>query len=203
MSTAGTFNSNELKIFPTSKRSDRIDRNARLTSEQNLVSMINRLTDQKSFVIDGLNIEKGSNGTFTLSDGSCNIYGYYFKFTFTGGKKQLSFAALEEGEKLYLSLSIITNIINNIAFTELNGTDNKQTGLYTALELTTSKGPMIDDANHYYLCLAEYKSGTFINSSSRSLKFNINNVYIDSSTGSRTSMNDYLSNDFIIDDGDI
>ena len=54
MSTAGTFNSNELKIFPTSKRNDRIDRNARLTSEQNLVSMLNRLTDQKSFVIDGL-----------------------------------------------------------------------------------------------------------------------------------------------------
>lgn len=203
MSTAGTFNSNELKIFPTSKRNDAIDRNARLTSEQNLVSMINRLTDQKSFVIDGLNIEKNSNGTFTLSDGSCNIYGYYFKFTFTGGKKQLSFGALPDGSKLYLRLSISTNVVNNIAFTELSGTDNAQSNLYTGLELITSENTEIDDANNYYLCLAEYKSGTFINSSSRSLKFNIDNVYIDSTAGSRTNMNDYLSNDFIIDDGDI
>ena len=203
MSTAGTFNSNELKIFPTSKRNDKIDRNARLTSEQNLVSMINRLTDQKSFVIDGLNIEKGSDGTFTLSDGSCNIYGYYFKFTFTAGKKQLSFGALPDGSKLYLHLSIDTNVINNIAFTELSGTDDEQSNLYTGLELITSQNTETDNADNYYLCLAEYKSGTFINSSSRTLKFNINNVYIDSSIGSRTSMNDYLSNDFIIDDGDI
>ena len=102
-----------------------------------------------------------------------------------------------------MRLSISTNVINNIAFTELSGTDNEETHLYTGLELITSENTEIDNANNYYLCLAEYKSGTFINSSSRSLKFNINNVYIDSTAGSRTNMNDYLSNDFIIDDGDI
>ena len=65
------FLSSEIKLFPSSKRSDVFDRNAKLNTEQNLISIINRLTGKDSFVIDGLKIDSGS-----ITAGSCNIHGY-------------------------------------------------------------------------------------------------------------------------------
>lgn len=70
-----SFTSDQVKLFPSSNRSDVFDRNAKLNTEQNLISIVNRLTSRDSFVIDGLEIPDGT----TLGKGSCNIHGYYFK----------------------------------------------------------------------------------------------------------------------------
>lgn len=67
------ISSSDIKMYPTARRDDDFDRNARLNTEQNLVSIINRLTNIDSFVIQGLSIENGS-----LTAGSCNIHGYVF-----------------------------------------------------------------------------------------------------------------------------
>lgn len=67
----------QISVFPASSRKDAYDRNARLTTEQNLVSIINRLTGEKSFIISGLNVEY-VNGKAILKSGSANIAGYLF-----------------------------------------------------------------------------------------------------------------------------
>lgn len=68
--------SKSIKLFPAKSRSDYYDRNAKMMSEQNLVSIVNRLTDRPAFVIDGLNVSEN-----ILNAGSCNIHGYLFNTT--------------------------------------------------------------------------------------------------------------------------
>lgn len=81
------FNSNAIKMYPSSKRSDAFDRNARLTTEQNIISMVNRLTTRDAFVINGMDIVENTDDETTtyakyiLKSGSCNIHGYLFTIT--------------------------------------------------------------------------------------------------------------------------
>ena len=71
------LNSTSVKMFPTSKRSSVLDINAKMPTEHNLISIVNRITGKHAFVIDGLTIS--SAGTYgTLQAGSCNIHGYIF-----------------------------------------------------------------------------------------------------------------------------
>ena len=117
---AQNFLSNEIKVYPSSKRSDYYDRNARLNSEQNLISTVNRLTRRTAFVIDGLNIENGK-----LQSGSCNIHGYLFTFNFPEGGIEIT----ETGNNInnYLFLHIVTkrtvlysSATNSIEYNELD-----------------------------------------------------------------------------------
>lgn len=62
--------SSNVAVFPTTKREIN-DRSARLLTEQNLVDIVNRLLDVKSFVITKTFNE---NGPFEF-----NIWGYFFK----------------------------------------------------------------------------------------------------------------------------
>ena len=62
--------SSNVAVFPTTKREIN-DRSARLLTEQNLVDIVNRLLDVKSFVITK---KFEQNGSFEF-----NIYGYFFK----------------------------------------------------------------------------------------------------------------------------
>ena len=76
--TNNYIKSTDIKVYPTSKRNDAYDRNARLSSEQNLISVVNRLTSKISFVIDGLTVNNQ-----VIQTGSCNIHGYLFTLTNT------------------------------------------------------------------------------------------------------------------------
>lgn len=79
ISNANYFESKNVRMYPSSKRSDRYDRNARLTTERNLVNVINRLTSRDSFIIHGLSISTSEDKqTQILVAGDCNIHGYYF-----------------------------------------------------------------------------------------------------------------------------
>lgn len=83
--------STNIKAYPTSKRNDAYDRNARLSSEQNLISVINRLTSKVSFVIDGLTLDNQ-----VISAGSCNIHGYLFTLTNTYDATNITHTANED-----------------------------------------------------------------------------------------------------------
>lgn len=69
--------SSNIKVFPSQRRDQSKDRESLLFTEFNVVNMINRLTDIKSFVVDEKVIENINYGT--IGSGGVNIGGYYFK----------------------------------------------------------------------------------------------------------------------------
>lgn len=103
------FKSTDIKVYPSSKRVDYHDRNARLNSEQNLVSVVNRLTNRNSFVIDGLTIDP--TGT-TLKSGSCNIHGYLFNLQFDNDISDIK-GDFSNNSYLYLKIKTQENTINS------------------------------------------------------------------------------------------
>ena len=66
--------SNNIKVFPTTQRDQTNYPESKLMSESNIVNLSNRLTENQSYVISGLNYDG-----ITLSPGECVINGYYFK----------------------------------------------------------------------------------------------------------------------------
>ena len=112
MATTYFYESNAVKIYPSSKRSDAYDRNSRLFTEQNIISTVNRLTSRESFVIEGLDItpkyETNSNtqqltNTFVVRGGRCNIHGYLFNLT----DREIDTSGLAENTSGWLYLSIL------------------------------------------------------------------------------------------------
>lgn len=131
------INSENIKVFPTSKRDDKYDRNARFTSEQNLVSIVNRLTSLKSFVISGLTVEK-KDSTWVLNEGTANIYGYYFDIV-----EPVDITSISKGSKyLYLRINVKSQSMTNssLSFRELQGIDDSSGALtiYKGLEILVS-----------------------------------------------------------------
>jgi len=123
-----------IQVFPTSRRDDMYDRNARLNTEQNLVSIINRLTSQSAFIIDGLDVAVSGNN-LTISEGSCNIHGYLFKIT-----HNITWAAtnLGTGSTASFVIELSTQSVGTeITFAELIGTDTTvdNRGTYNGLKL--------------------------------------------------------------------
>ena len=171
------FLSNSIKVFPTTKRDDRYDRNARFPSEFNLTSLVNRLTSRDAFVISGFEVNSASN---TLSGGSCNINGYYFVVNDADNPVNQSLSDLkgETGSVLCLSATFKATPItisdgSKLTFIELNGTDEKVSDYhYTGLNIEIVKDSKIfelvgtndlnpcnsvDDSNNiiYYLPIAK------------------------------------------------
>lgn len=68
------YDSENVKVFPTIRRNDKIDRNARLNTEENIVGLSNNISGGQSYILEGLTIENNK-----LSAGTCIINGYYFK----------------------------------------------------------------------------------------------------------------------------
>ena len=125
---ANEVKSNKIKVFPTTKRSDEADRNARLTSEQNLISIVNRLTGLKSFIIHMPSISSGNNSITIPTGSEFNIGGYYFKFI-----DNQTIAIDSNTKEIGLQISTVTT--DN--FTELQGND-LDNGNYSGLTITVS-----------------------------------------------------------------
>ena len=120
--------SSKIKVFPTTKRSDEADRNARLMSEQNLISIVNRLTGLKSFIIHMPSISSGNNSITIPTGSEFNIGGYYFKFI-----DNQTIAIDSNTKEIGLQISTVTT--DN--FTELQGND-LDNGNYSGLTITVS-----------------------------------------------------------------
>jgi hypothetical protein len=73
----GFISSDNILVFPCGRRKSKYDITARLTTEYNLVSIINRLVDKESFLITDIALSAG----FAISEKtlfSFNIGGYLF-----------------------------------------------------------------------------------------------------------------------------
>lgn len=184
--TKGSFNqlpSNIVKVYPSSRRSDYYDRNSRLTSEQNLISVVNRLTGIDSFIVDGLEIDVDNQ---TLKSGSCNIHGYYFKITDSIDLKTLK-GSPKDNQYLFFTISTAITKANSsdvsVTYEELDVADSdwikdanlaspttyldnsNNTFLGLGLEINDNTTPTIDNegdpvTSHIYrLPIAEYMDG--------------------------------------------
>ena len=142
---ATNIQSSKIKVYPSSRRDDAKDRNAKLNSEQNLISSINRLTSKTSFVIDGLGISSevtGSTKIQYLDAGSCNIYGYYFKLLDRIQLKNNMFTSLAKNDILYFKIRLKKTVTSNIEFVELINADNDGSSL-----------TLLDDSNSNFIGL--------------------------------------------------
>ena len=145
--------SNKIKVFPTTKRSDEADRNARLMSEQNLISIVNRLTGLKSFIIHMPSISSGTNSITIPTDSEFNIGGYYFKFI---DNQTIAI----DGNTKEIGLQINTVTTGN--FTELQGNDsNGKDGNYSGLTITTSNTIGDVDVSETYLPIIRKTNGNW------------------------------------------
>jgi hypothetical protein len=73
----GHITSNNISVFPCGRRGSSVSNSARLTTEYNLVSIINRLVDRDSFIVTDVDFTEGFGATNTTLF-SFNIGGYLF-----------------------------------------------------------------------------------------------------------------------------
>lgn len=213
----GYLNSSLVQVFPSSRRDDTFDRNARLNTEQNLISIVNRLNSVDSFVIDGLNLSANKDGSISITAGSCNIHGYYFKLKALENivVKGLDSTGAERGvlandELCFIIKLDTTPIGNEITFNELKGTDNN--GIYEGLTLAALRSEDKTADGCYYLPIAKYTGTTWEQLPNTTLKYfardmsiTVPNAMVEDGglVGTQTfSLQDW-ANSFIIDDGEL
>lgn len=180
------YESDKVKVFPTVRRNDKIDRKARLNTEENIVSLSNRISGNQSYIFSGLNISEDGK---TLSSGICVIKGYYFKI-----ENAIRFTSDIIGDSsnyLYFKIKLKERTQENqdqtITFTELArtiGTEEKlDDGNFFGLEIVFSQN-IIDETSEDFVLLVAEKVGN---------KWKNNNI------SSRIISN----SNYIMDDGEI
>lgn len=195
------FDSNNVKVFPCQRRNNNFDRESLLNTELNITNMINRLTDIKSFIINGLTI----NGS-TLNHGECNIGGYYFNII--NDIADINLNGTSNSSKLILKIKLETE---NVPYgDELGGMDSSDSpdSLYKGLSLEVAPTETINDKNT--LILADWDGSKWVSHSKSHLKFNANSINVNPSdlknqpyiTDNESNLINVL-NDLIIDDGEL
>ena len=221
------ISSDNIQVFPTSRRSDAYDRNARLTTEQNLVSMINRLTGINSFIINGLSVS-GS----TIHKGSCNINGYIFNIT-----NDIDVSSIKTGGYIYFKISIKRTLIEDgIYFDELYAVDKDGTTIldldngnsdFLGLDIIQNSSSNLESDSsednpeiiNYYLKIAEYTSkgwqNVYTDDGLKATRFNTlkykatdtqiaaQKQYINTKYNTPQDLRTFLEYNYIIDDGEI
>lgn len=174
------ISSSNIRMYPSSKRDDAFDRNARLTSEQNLISFSNRLTSKDSYILNGLNIGSDTSNNTAIKTGECVIHGYLFNIT-----SDINIESIlgDNNQNKYLCLQIVTQTIQIenpsygqteyeelIAYETNNPTDNILDSLdqqaqgsssnFTGLIITTKSSietaEIEGNYNYWYLIIAEW-----------------------------------------------
>lgn len=203
--------SNNIKVFPSVKRSDEYDLAARLPSEYNLTNIINRLTGKDSFIITGLDVSVENNKP-QINVGECNIKGYYFNIT-----SPIMLNDIGNNTKIYLYIEVE----ERDSFTELKGNDTGTTNSeYSGLKISYTE-PTVG----YYLLLAtkDNITGTWINNTQASIRYtsemleipttkkdtqeiyNVWELFSNPTNQSDLRLNNLIMNlgNLIIDDGDL
>ena len=180
--------SNQIKVFPTSRRNNDFDRQARFNTESNLVNIINRLVKQPSFIIEGFEYTAGK-----MNPGKCNIGGYYFNFETP--------TDLPSGAGNLIYFEISTETING--YEEINGGDDG--GKYTGLEIKRGNFSEITNSNKILPILHDSGSGWEIVKMSQ-LSYSVSQIMIEPDTIGNTTLQPFetfLENDYIVDDGEL
>jgi len=126
----GNFKSSDIKIYPAANRDDFL---GRLNLEYNITNLINRLTDEQSFIINGLGVIYGHNTVsgsdeVTIKLGECNIGGYFIKLI--NNYTQVYTNGIQSGNSYIVELRLQYSKdkeINNIKISELVGNDTLTT----------------------------------------------------------------------------
>ena len=197
------IDSGDIKVYPTTLREDNIDIGARANLEQNIASLVNRLTGQKSFIIDGI-IDGASENSFILEGnlnklniGRLNINGYLFSI-----EKIYDLSSLKDKNGT-LAFKIKTDeVIVQVPggvdskITRLTGTDDS--GKYKGLELNVYSSFEEKNGEIYLPIATKDNKNIWQSIDTAKLRFNSNDIMI-----GLTDLNSYLENDLIIDDGDL
>lgn len=193
------FKSNSVSVFPTTGRNMNIDPQSMFNTEKNLTSIVNRLTHQKSFIVEGT--VKIENNVPKVYNGIVNISGYLFKlssdnYNTTDGSTPSS--------NNYLIMSI--NIENVDGYERLVGTDtsdNPSKSVYSGIQLKyVTSIPTVGD----YLVLAKKENDTWKIPKSSLTPFDTTQVLFSNSTAPNSyeeSLYDFLLNDYVVDDGNL
>lgn len=197
--------SDKIKIFPGTHRSDAIDRAARLTTEKNLTNIINRLTDIKSFIISAGALDVSIDGTELTISGSYNVGGYYI---------ELKECLINVGANTHVWLKLtLDDTASDYSYAKVADTVNNSTSYIEGIELVAdTSAAHTTTSDTLYLCIAQKVDDTWEVPKNEDLKFDINHIKISGDiTGlSKTSessysnnLYDFLVNDFVIDDGEL
>lgn len=192
--------SSKVKVYPTSSRDDK-DPTARFNTEKNLISLVNRLTGVKSFVVSGITtglIKAEGDLNTTTSEGVININGYLFELN------ALDIPTLENNDCVYFQVNILEDSVP--AYNRLNGGD--VSGYYTAISLLSGTGITTDETK---LVIAKKVDGKWELPKNIFTPFTAENVYFkETKTESgaekivaENNLKDFLLSDLIIDDGDL
>lgn len=200
------IDSGDIKVYPTTLRQDNIDIGARANLEQNIASLVNRLTGQKSFIIDGI-IDGPSDNPFILEGnlnklniGRLNINGYLFSIqaaydlsSLNNKNGVLAFKIKTEDVTVQVAEGVDSKI------TRLTGTD--ESGKYKGLELNVYSS--IEEKNgEIYLPIAAKitinNKNIWQPMDTAKLRFNSCDIMI-----GLTDLDSYLDNDLVIDDGEL
>lgn len=128
------FISNAVKMYPSSLRDDTVDRNAKLNSEQNITSITNRFTNNKSFIITAPSIT-ATESKVTIGAGEFNLNGYYFKTT-----SNIAVDITNTTDKIYFYIKVSTSDVGNIYLMPLETGADKidYNGAFVGLNVSTN-----------------------------------------------------------------
>lgn len=214
--------SKKIKVYPTSKRGSTIDLNSRYNSEQNIISVVNRLADKDSFIIEGITkkaattlveqLNKGEEGTPQLYSGKLNIHGYYFDII---EDIDISLAVEDVEDKSGKLICGIQIQKYKEEFNELVGLDDTSSGTYKGLQILFIEGDEIPTASNisHYLVLATYDSESnkwkevdnFLKYSADRIEINLidNKIIQNENAKVKDSLLDWLVDNYVIDDGEL
>lgn len=193
------FKSNSVSVFPTTGRNIKIDPQAMFNTEKNLTSIVNRLTNQKSFIVEGtIKIEDNVPKVYS---GVVNIAGYLFKlssdsYSTTDGSTPSS--------NSYLIMSIdLENVDGYERLVGKDSSDDPDTSTYTGIQLKYVKStPTVGN----YLVLARKENDTWQIPKSSLTPFDVKQVLFSNNTAPNNyeeSLYDFLLNDYVVDDGSL
>ncbi len=184
-------NSNEIKVFPTSRRNNENDRQARFNTESNLVNIINRLVKQPSFIIEGFNYENGE-----MKPGKCNIGGYYFNIE----TPTVLLSASGSNDLIYFEIATETTG----GYVEITGGDSG--GTYKGLEIKLGSSSNVTNTNRI-LPVLQYIDNNWEIVEMSMLPYSVSQIMMEQneSIGNTTTQpfETFLENDYIIDDGEL
>ena len=145
MNTSIKLNSNNIQVFPTTKRSG-TDKRSKLLSEANLTNIVNMLLDKKAFIITDVGsreIQNNSDEIIIESDAELefNILGYYFKVDNTKAILDKLFDSYTDlvnnlSNDRYLPIYANISTVQVGDYVELYGTDDLD--IYNGISFSTS-----------------------------------------------------------------
>lgn len=206
------INSNNIKVYPTAKRDD----TSNLITEKNITDISNNITDINSYIVSGFDCEvNGDNTGFILYGGKCVVNGYYITLRGAGSDNAKpeetildNYSFTNANYAVYLALDNYDgNVLNGVDDDNYPGTDDP---MYTGAILGFGN---IEESilNKPHIILAQVNNtgdGLVIIPKNKKINANLTAIELDAKSNLvknnyKGTFEDWLLNNFILDDGEI